>query len=90
MKTLRLRISGTVQGVLFRKFVEENANRTRVRGFVRNLEDGRVEVFLEGLDDNVLEMLEVCKRGNPHSQIREIELKEIPHQGFEGFKIMRI
>ncbi len=90
MKTLRLSISGTVQGVLFRKFIEENANRIGVRGFVRNLDDGRVEVVMEGIDEKVLEMLEVCKKGNPHSMVREVEVKEIPHQGFLGFKIMRL
>jgi len=90
MKTLRLYITGTVQGVLFRKFIEENANRIGVRGFVRNLDDGRVEVVIEGLDDKVKEMLEICKTGNPHSKIREIKMQEMPHQGFVGFKIMRL
>ena len=90
MKTLRVYISGTVQGVLFRKFIKENANRIGVRGFVRNLEDGRVEVVMEGRDEKVMEMLEICKQGNPHSQVRQIEIKELPFQGFEGFKIMRL
>ena len=90
MKTLRLYISGTVQGVLFRKFIEENANRIGVRGFVRNLDDGRVEVVIEGVDDNVKEMIEICKKGNPHSQVRGVEIKEIPNQSFVGFKVMRL
>ena len=90
MKTLRVYISGTVQGVLFRKFIKENANRIGVRGFVRNLEDGRVEVVMEGRDEKVMEMLEICKQGNPHSQVRQIEIKELPFQGFEGFKIRRL
>ena len=47
MKTLRVYISGAVQGVFFRKFLEEQANKIGVRGFVRNLEDGRVEVVME-------------------------------------------
>jgi acylphosphatase len=90
MKTLRLYISGTVQGVIFRKFIEENANRIGVRGYVRNLDDGRVEVVIEGVDDRVLEMVEICKKGNIHSKIREVQIQEIPHQGFIGFKIMRL
>ncbi len=90
MKTLRVYISGTVQGVLFRKFIEENANRIGVRGFVRNLEDGKVEVVMEGKDEKVMEMLEICKQGNPHSKIRQVEIKELSFQGFEGFKIMRL
>ena len=40
MKTLRIFISGTVQGVMFRKFIEDEANKIGVRGFVRNTEDG--------------------------------------------------
>jgi len=90
MKTLRLYISGTVQGILFRKFIEENANRIGVRGYVRNLDDGKVEVVIEGVNEKVLEMVEICKQGNAHSKIREVRISEIPNQSFVGFKIMRI
>ena len=90
MKTLRLYILGTVQGVLFRKFIEENANRIGVRGYVRNLDDGRVEVVVEGTDDKIREMLEICKTGNAHSKVREVQVQEILNQGFDGFKIMRL
>jgi acylphosphatase len=90
MKTLRVYISGTVQGVLFRKFIEENASRIGVRGFVRNLDDGRVEAVFEGTDDKVMQMLEICKKGNAHSKIREVRFCEIPNQSFVGFKIMRL
>ena len=44
-KSIRLYISGIVQGIFFRNFVKENAERYNVKGFVRNLEDGRVEIF---------------------------------------------
>jgi acylphosphatase len=90
MKTLRIHISGTVQGVLFRRFIEENANRIGVRGYVRNLDDGRVEVVVEGVDNKVLEMVEIAKKGNPHSMVRQVEINPITHQGFVGFKILRI
>ena len=90
MKTLRLSISGTVQGVLFRKFIEENANRIGVRGFVRNLDSGGVEAVIEGVDEKVLEMVEICKQGTLHSKVREVRVQEIPNQSFVGFKIMRL
>ena len=48
MKSVRVHISGTVQGVMFRKFIEEQANLIGVRGFVRNTDDGRVEAVIEG------------------------------------------
>lgn len=90
MKTLRVYISGTVQGVLFRRFIEDNAKSIGARGYVRNMDDGRVEAVFEGKDERVLQMIEICKKGNPHSQIRQIEIHPIPFQGFEGFKILRI
>ena len=50
MKTLKIVISGVVQGVFFRKFVKENADELEVKGFVRNLDDGKVEIVIEGED----------------------------------------
>ena len=90
MKTIKAIISGTVQGVFFRKFVEEKAREFELKGFTRNLDDGRVEVFVEGRDESVNEFVEKCKQGPPQSQIDKIETQEIRHQGFEDFKILRI
>ena len=72
-KSVRLYITGTVQGVFFRLFVKENAERNNVKGFVRNLEDGRVEVFLEGDSNEVNKMIQLCKMGPKHSKIIKVE-----------------
>ena len=61
-KSTRLYITGIVQGVFFRMFIKENAERYNVKGFVRNLEDGRIEIFLEGDVNNVNKMIEICKK----------------------------
>ena len=90
MKTLRLKISGNVQGVFFRKFVEGIANELKVRGFVRNLDDGKVEVVIEGRDENVNEMLEKCKKGHVNSDVKNVEMEELKHQGFENFKTLKL
>ncbi len=89
-KAVRLYITGTVQGVFFRLFIKENAERYDVKGFVRNLEDGRVEIFIEGNTDNVNKMIELCKKGPKHSQIRKVELKDERFQGFKEFKVLHI
>lgn len=89
-KSVRLLISGTVQGVFFRKFVKDHADKSNVRGFVRNLEDGRLEVFLEGDSDNVDNMISICKRGPNHSNLRQIEEKDERFQDFKEFRIMGI
>ena len=89
-KSVRLFISGTVQGVFFRRFVKDNADKNDVRGFVRNLEDGRIEVFLEGETEKVNAMTAVCKRGPAHSNLRKIEEKDERFQDFKEFKILGI
>tara|TARA_Y100000310_G_C20268517_1_gene616897 strand:+ start:338 stop:613 length:276 start_codon:yes stop_codon:yes gene_type:complete len=89
-KAVRLYIKGTVQGVFFRAFIKENAERLNVKGFVRNLEDGRVEVFAEGNSEDVNKMMELCNKGPKHSQIRNVEAKSEKHQGFNNFKILHI
>ena len=89
-KSVRLYIKGTVQSVFFRSFIKENAERYDVKGFVRNLEDGRVEVFLEGNTDDVNKMIELCKKGPKHSQIKEVEEKPEKFQGINNFKILHI
>ena len=89
-KSIRLYITGTVQGIFFRGFVKENAEKLNVKGFVRNLEDGRVEVFLEGDNNEVDKMTELCKKGPKHSQISGVEEKEEKFQDFKTFKILHI
>ena len=89
-KSVRLYITGTVQGVFFRIFIKENAERQDVKGFIRNLEDGRVEVFLEGDVDKVNKMTELCKKGPKHSQIKNVEIKPERFQGFRVFKVLHI
>jgi len=90
MKTIRVYLTGSVQGVFFRKFLEEKANELGIRGFVRNLEDGRIEVLIEGKDEEVNTMFEVCKKGNQHTKITNIQIQELKNQGFEGFRVLRI
>jgi acylphosphatase len=57
---------------------------------VRNLEDGRIEIFIEGNQENVDSMIAICKRGPAHSNLRKVEEKEERFQDFKEFKIMYI
>ena len=89
-KSIRLYVTGTVQGIFYRGFVKENAEKINVKGFVRNLEDGRVEVFLEGNPEEVKKMIELCKKGPKHSMIKSVEEKVERFQDFKTFKILHI
>jgi len=90
MKTLRIIIKGTVQGIFFRKFIEEKANELGVRGYCRNLDNGAVEVVIEGRDEKVNELVQECKKGPKQAQIMDVQVEELKHQGLEGFKIFKM
>ena len=83
-------IDGIVQNIFFRAFVKENAERHNVKGFVRNLEDGRVEIFLEGNNDDVDKMMELCKKGPKHAQVKGVAIRSEKFQDFKTFKILHI
>ncbi len=89
-KSIRLYITGTVQGVFFRDFIKESADNLELKGYVRNLEDGRVEVRFEGDGKKVDEMTEICKKGPKHASIRRVDVIEEPFQDFGDFKILHI
>jgi acylphosphatase len=89
MKTVRIFISGTVQGVFFRAFVKEQAENLGVYGYVRNLDDGRVEVMAEGYENDVNRLIEACKKGPKQSRITDFETEKMPNQGFTEFKVLR-
>ena len=89
-KSVRLYVDGIVQAVFFRSFIKENAEKYDVKGFVRNLEDGRIEIFLEGKPENVNEMIELAKKGPKHAQIKNVEIREEKFQDFKTFKVLHI
>ena len=87
-KSVRLYVIGSVQGVFFRSFLKENAERYNVKGFTRNLEDGRIEVFLEGNSEDVNKMIELCKKGPRHAKIKNIDIILEKFQDFKTFKVL--
>lgn len=87
---MRLKISGLVQGVFFRKYIKDEADKLSLKGHVRNLESGEVEVVLEGKDEDVNSMISVCKKGAPQSDVKNVDVQELNNIGFDDFKILDI
>ena len=65
-------ISGSVQGVGFRFFTQRAAAKLKVGGYVRNLHDGRVEVFVMGTPQQLHELRTVLERGPRFSSVTEV------------------
>jgi acylphosphatase len=87
----KIKVNGTVQGIFFKNFTKEHADKLKLRGFVRSLEDGDLEVFVEGEKENIAKLIEILKQGPQHSQIRNIKTEERKWSGdLKEFKILRI
>ena len=67
-------ISGVVQGVSYRASTQEQARRRGIVGWVKNLEDGRVEAVAQGSKDKVAELLAWCRTGPPAAKVDKVEV----------------
>ncbi len=56
-------VHGRVQGVGFRAFVEREAGKRQLAGWVRNCRDGSVEAVFKGEPETIEDMIDVCRRG---------------------------
>ena len=73
MKALRFLVGGKVQGVWFRASTRDRAVALNLRGFARNLPDGRVEVLALGEDDAVEQLAQWLHYGPPQARVEELE-----------------
>jgi len=90
-KAVKIVIIGTVQGVFFRQFIKDSADKLNIKGFARNLEDGSVEVVIEGNMDEINKFIEVCKQGPKFASIKEVKVEEKKFAGeFKEFKVLRM
>jgi acylphosphatase len=88
-KAVRVIIHGYVQGVFFRIFIKENADKMNIKGFVRNLPNGDVEALFEGDHIDVDNMLKFVKEGPRHANIKRIEVQEKNYSGeYKDFKVL--
>jgi acylphosphatase len=83
----RVLVSGVVQGVGFRFYTRLRASELGLAGWVQNLADGRVEVWVEGQPALVEEMLEWLRRGPPGARVSGCEAHEGPPGGLERFEV---
>lgn len=73
--TVRITITGRVQGVGFRAFVEREARERNLKGWVRNCRDGAVEAAFSGPSDSVGEMLAACRRGPDYARVDDVNVE---------------
>jgi len=78
-RRVRAFVRGRVQGVGFRFFTQDVARAHGLRGWVRNLRDGRtVEVAAAGPPDAVDRLLTALRQGPPGAYVSEVEVRDLP------------
>ncbi len=88
-QAVRVLVSGRVQGVAFRHFTRRTAERLGLAGWVRNLDDGRVEVWIEGARPAVEELVQWLHHGPPAAQVARVDVDAVEARGHAGFEVQR-
>jgi acylphosphatase len=80
-------VTGTVQGVYYRASTRDAARERDLDGWVKNLDDGRVEAVFEGPQDAVEEMVEWCHTGSEAAEVESVDVDYGDPEGESGFGI---
>lgn len=82
-------VTGKVQGVFFRQALKVMAKKNSVFGWVKNLEDGRVEAVMEGSEENVSRLIEWAHGGPANARVEDVEIRnEKLSGGFSKFDVL--
>jgi acylphosphatase len=79
--------SGRVQGVFFRAHTQDVAYSLGLRGWVRNMPDGRVEAVMEGPRDKIDEAIAMCTKGPPAARVADVAVDWQEPRGEESFHV---
>ena len=86
--TVRVLISGFVQGVNFRHWLEGEALSRDLDGWVRNLRDGRVEALIHGDARAVSDLVRACRHGPALARVDTVHSEPAVFDGLTGFRIV--
>ncbi len=88
MKRVKMSVTGDVQGVFFRHFAKQEADRLGLAGWCRNESDGSVFIVVEGEEKNVDLFIRWAKKGSELATVENVDAKEEKFTGLEqGFEI---
>jgi len=88
-RTVHVMITGIVQGVGYRAFVERQARALGLCGWVRNLRDGSVEAVFSGTPESVGQILDRCRSGPRLAMVEEVRVTErMPEGEMREFEVL--
>jgi len=90
MKQVHIFVSGRVQGVFYRANTRKKAKELGIRGWVRNLYDGRVEITAEAKEKDLKKFIEWCKKGPELAFVENIKVEWKDYKGnYKDFSVVR-
>ncbi len=84
---MRCYVSGRVQGVFFRRGARDHGNSHGLVGWVKNLDDGRLELMICGEEDIVEKMVEWLWEGPAAAKVENVEKEKMPWEEFSNFEV---
>ncbi|MFX3616016.1 MAG: acylphosphatase [Sporolactobacillus sp.] len=89
LKDVHLLVEGRVQAVGFRYFTLQLAQSHHITGWVRNRDDGTVEIKAEGTEEQIKEFISAVKKGSTFSRVKSVDLYTYDYpEHFSSFEIL--
>lgn len=79
LRRVKIIVSGRVQGVYFRLFTQNKAKHFSIKGTVKNLADGRVEIIAEAENMSIEKFIKWCHKGPVTARVDKVEVEELAH-----------
>jgi acylphosphatase len=89
METVHLIIKGKVQGVFYRASAKDVANELGIKGWVKNMPDGNVEILASGNKDQLEKFIDWCRQGPKRAAVKEIIITSRDDSSLPGFFIIK-
>ncbi len=89
MPTVHLIIKGKVQGVFFRASAKDVADKMHITGWVKNTEEGNVEIVASGSNDQLQKFMEWCKVGPRRAIVTNVIVTNTEEENFKSFEVIR-
>jgi acylphosphatase len=83
-------VKGKVQGVFFRKNAKQIADELKINGWVKNTDEGDVEIIAVSDEDAIKKLIEWCRQGPPKAEVKDVIVEDTEtNESFKNFYIYR-
>ena len=89
-KRFKLAITGKVQGVFFRDFAKQNANKLGLVGYAKNLRNGVLEIVVQGEEAKLQGYVKLCKSGPMFAEVKGVDVSELQIDYLEEYEFFDI